>query len=89
MLKRANELLKIIVPGVLPSLGSSEIENMWRKVGVNFMSKIEFERFHNPQTRKMMSVLDGNRIVYTHVEPHLPLRTTQDYATREMSNLLR
>ena len=59
-----DQVLKVTVAGVPLSVQDSEIINMLNKFNVVIKSELLYEKIRNPVTKKMTSVLNGNRFVY-------------------------
>ena len=57
-------VLKITVKGIPLSVEDNEILKMLESYGVECTSDIKLEKIRNPVTRKMTSILNGNRFVY-------------------------
>ena len=58
------DVLKITVKGIPLSVEDQEIMKMLELYGVEFTSDIKLEKIRHPITRKMTSILNGNRFIY-------------------------
>ena len=64
------EVLKITIKGVPLSVDDGEILKMLENFEVSLTSPIRYENIRNPTTRKMTSILNGNRFVYAKPLPN-------------------
>ena len=61
------KVLKVTVSGVPLSVDDKEIMKMLEKFDIKPKSDMKYENIRNPVTKKMTSVLNGNRFIY--IEP--------------------
>ena len=66
----SEEILKITIKGVLLSVDDGEILKMLENFEVSLTSPIRYENIRNPTTRKMTSIVNGNRFVYAKPLPN-------------------
>lgn len=60
----SDNVIKITVKGVPLSVDDNEVLNMLKNFNVSFTSDIKYEKIRHPVTRKMTSILNGNRFIY-------------------------
>lgn len=60
----SDEIIRITVKGIPLSVDDQEIINMLQQHSVTLTSSIRHEKIRHPVTRKMTSVMNGNRFVY-------------------------
>ena len=65
----SEKVLKITIKGVPLSVDDSEILKMLKQFDVNFTSDLKYEKIRNPTTKKMTSILNGNRFIYASALP--------------------
>ena len=61
---RDENVLKITIIGVPLSVDDKEVTKMLQEFNVSFTSDLKYEKIRHPVTRRMTSILNGNRFIY-------------------------